>query len=271
MTETITNNPAETYESYMVPALFRPWADRLVQSAAPSNGDRVLDIGCGTGIVARTVCPLVGATGTVTGLDASPNMLAVARNRAEQAGLQVDWQEGSAEQLPFGEGSYDVALCQFALMFFTDRAAALSEMHRVLVSGGRVALNVFQGIERHPFYQALDGAIEKRFGVPAVAGIFSLGDASTLRSMIETAGFSNVVIEEVSLTSRFPDPEAFLAGEIDVDTAALPAMQHLSPAERSTITASIRDEMREPLRQVTDGDHVALEFHALIATARRGE
>jgi ubiquinone/menaquinone biosynthesis C-methylase UbiE len=270
VTQTTSTNPAETYESYMVPALFRPCAERLLQSAAPEPGQRVLDIATGTGVVARLVRPRLGPAGRVTAIDVSPDMLAVARGCAEREGLDIEWREAPAEKLPLPDAGYDLALCQFALMFFADRAAALSEARRVLAAGGRLALNVFEGIERHPFYMALDHAIQQRLGVSAVAGIFSLGDAGALESLIAEAGFEDVIIERVALTSRFPNPEAFLAGEIDVDTAALPAMQHLSAAERAAITESIRDEMQEPLRDVTDGDHVALEFHVLVATAARG-
>jgi ubiquinone/menaquinone biosynthesis C-methylase UbiE len=266
----LTTNPAETYERYMVPALFRPWAERLLQAASPRTGDRVLDVATGTGIVARLARPYVGASGSVDAIDASPHMLAVARARAAEEGSEVEWREAAAERLPFPDASCDLALCQFGLMFFVDRAAALSEMHRVLAPGGRLGLNVFQAIERHPFYVALDEAIQRRLGTSAAADIFCLGDEEGLAELIAGAGFHHVTIEQASMTSRFPNPEAFLAGEIDVDTASIPAMQHLTPGERAEVTAAIQEEMREPLHSVTEGDHVVLEFHVLIATAQRG-
>lgn len=80
-------NPAEGYESYMVPTLFGPCATNLIEAAAPRPGERVLDLGCGTGIVARQVAPCVGASGKVTGIDVSPNMLAVAKVAADREGL----------------------------------------------------------------------------------------------------------------------------------------------------------------------------------------
>ncbi|MGH7185996.1 MAG: class I SAM-dependent methyltransferase [Pseudomonadota bacterium] len=124
-------NPAEGYEGYMVPTLFGPWATNLIQAADPRPGGRVLDVGCGTGIVARQVALRLGTAGTVTGVDLSSNMLAVARATAPREGVAIEWREGSAEQLPFAESSFDLVLCQFALMFFADKAAALAEMrHR---------------------------------------------------------------------------------------------------------------------------------------------
>ncbi len=237
------SNPAETYESYMVPTFFAPWAAYLVQSANPQPGERVLDVACGTGIVARRVAPHVGSHGKVIGLDLNPHMLTVARAAAEREGLAIEWHEGRAEKLPFPDGSFDLVLCQFALMFFADQRAALAETHRVLTDGGRVALSVFQGLERHPFYQRLHEVIERRLGMSGVSDIFSLGDADALRTLLTGAGFGYVEIEPVSMTARFPDPEGFLAGEIDVDTAAIPSMQHLDMKARQEVTAAIREEM----------------------------
>lgn len=263
------SNPAETYESYMVPVLFAPWASYLVQSATPRPGERVLDLACGTGIVARHAAQRVGPSGKVVGLDLNSNMLAVARVAAERDGVDVEWREGRAEQLPFADGSFDLALCQFALMFFADRPAALAELHRVLTGHGRVALSVFQGIDRHPFYQVLDGAIQSRLGLSGVRDIFALGDADQLRALLTAAGFRRVEIEPVSMTARFPDPEGFIVGEIDVDTAAIPAMQHLDAEARRAITTALRADMAEALRAVTAGDHVALPFHVHVARAER--
>jgi ubiquinone/menaquinone biosynthesis C-methylase UbiE len=263
------SNPAETYESYMGPALFAPWASYLVQSANPQPGERVLDVACGTGIVARRVALHVELNGTITGLDLNPNMLTVARAAAKREGLAIEWHEGRAEKLPFPDGSFDLALCQFALMFFDDLRAALAEMHRVLTSDGRLLLSVWQGIERHPFYQTLHEAIQARLGMSVVQDIFALGDADELRGLLTGAGFQHVEIEAVSMIAHFPNPEGFLAGEIDVDTAAIPSMQRLDAQARREITAAIYDDMKVALREVTEDDHVVIPFHAQIARAEQ--
>lgn len=262
-------NPVETYESYWVPAMFGPWASRLVQSSDPRPGERVLDVGCGTGIVARQAAVRVAPGGTVSGLDISPDMLAVARVAAEREGAGVEWHEGRAEELPFSDQNFDLALCQFALMFFADQRVALGEISRVLAAGGRVVLSVFQSLDLHPFYQELDKAIQEHLGVPGVQQIFALGDADALRTMFSDTGLQHVNIESVSMTVRFPDPGRFLASEIDVDTAAIPSMQNLDAAGRQSVTAAIRDQMEGPLRAVTHGGHVALPFHVYIVRAER--
>jgi ubiquinone/menaquinone biosynthesis C-methylase UbiE len=264
-----TTNPAETYESYMVPALFEPWAVRLLQLARPHTGEDVLDVACGTGIVSRRVAPRVGTRGRVVGLDISSSMLDVARTCADEEGLKIDWVEATAEALPFPEADFDLVVCQFGLMFFTDRHLALSEMRRVLRAGGRVALAVWQPLDQHPFYQRLHEVINRRLGMSAVEDIFALGNVDDLHTLVTGAGFRRVEIAQESMNARFPAPEAFLAGEIDVDTAAIPAMQYLSAAAREEITALIRDDMSEALAEVTVGEHVVMPFKAHLMMAFR--
>jgi SAM-dependent methyltransferase len=262
-------NPAETYERYMVPALFAPAAEHLLAVASLRPGEHVLDIGTGTGIVARLAAPNVAPTGKITGLDASPDMLSVARTRALEEGLSIEWEEGRAEALPFPNQRFDLVLSQFALMFFADRQSALTEMRRVLVPDGRVALSVFARIDHHPFYVALDDAIARRLGTSPVKDIFALGDVDALRDMLIQADLRDVVIEPFSITARFPNPADFLAGEIDVDTAAIPAMQGLNSSARRDLTTAIQQDMAEPLSRVIIGNAVHLPFEVLIARAVR--
>jgi SAM-dependent methyltransferase len=261
------SNPAEGYESYMVPTLFGPWATKLVHAADPKSHERILDVGCGTGIVARQVASRLGASGAVTGLDLSPNMLAVARTAAAREGVTVDWREGSAEQLPFRGSSFDLVLCQFALMFFGDKPAALAEMRRIVSGDGRVLVSVWQGLQRHPFYQTLHNVIQERLGMSALQDIFSLDNADDLRNLARAAGFTRVEVEPVSMTARFPNPDGFLAGEIEVDTAAIPSMQHLDTQARQAIVEAIADDVKSPLEEITHENHVVIEFHANIVRA----
>jgi SAM-dependent methyltransferase len=153
-------------------------------------------------------------------------------------------------------------------MFFEDKDAALAEMHRVLKPGGRATLSVFEEITRHPFYVALNQAVVRRLATPAVATIFALGDADALAESLSRAGFRNASIEPVSLTARMGPPEQFLTGEIELDTAAIPAMQALAPNERQKLIASIEEEMAGPLRAVTIDGEVVIDFHFLVARAR---
>jgi ubiquinone/menaquinone biosynthesis C-methylase UbiE len=117
-------NPAETYEQYFVPAMFIPWATILLRYASPQPGERVLDVACGTGIVARLAAPLVGSNGQVVALDINSAMLAVARTLPAPSGATIHWQEGNAMALPSPDDAFDVVLCQHGLQFVPDPGGA---------------------------------------------------------------------------------------------------------------------------------------------------
>jgi len=265
------NDAERGYETQMVPALFRPWAMRLIDAADVRAGQHMLDVGCGTGIVARSVAQRLGANATIAAIDRSPRMLAVAREVAEREGAAVDWCEARAERLPFADGSFDRVLCQFALVYFDDRGQALAECARVLKPGGLLALGVWQRLDCHPFYRRLRDALCRHAGPPALDRAFSLGDAAELRGLIAAANFEAVEIDAVSLDAHFPDPASFLAGEIEPELAAIPAMQGMAPEQRQAIAASISQDMQAPLGEITRGGHVELTFHAHLARARRRE
>jgi len=250
-----------------VPTLFGPCARHLVQVADPKPDERVLDVGCGTGIVTRQVAERLGSRGTVTGLDLNPNMLAVARSVANRQGLPIDWREGNGEQLHFSGSSFDLVLCQFALMFVPNKAAALAEMRRVVSEKGRVLISVWQGLDWHPFYQTLHKVIQQRLGMSALQDVFALASEDELRALAVGAGFRRIELKPFSLTARFPNPDAFIAGEIEVDTAAIPSMQHLDSRAREAIVTAITADMQSPLREITHDNHVVLPFHGNIVRA----
>ena len=152
----LSGSGPEAYEQYIVPAWMGEWAQDLVDVSSIQAGQRVLDVGCGTGVVTRAIARLIGPSGKVVGLDVNDAMLQMARHFAAQEGLGViTWQQGDAAAMPFPEASYDVVLCQQGLQYFPDCAAALREVARILVPGGRLALSVWRALERHPFFVAL--------------------------------------------------------------------------------------------------------------------
>jgi len=134
---------ANAYETLFVPALFGEWAPRVAEAAQVKLGQRVLDVACGTGVLAREVVSRTGPSGYVAGVDPDPGMLAVARTLAPS----VDWREGDAESLPFPHRSFDAVVSQFGLMFFADRHRAIREMLRVLAPGGRLAAAVWDSLD----------------------------------------------------------------------------------------------------------------------------
>jgi len=180
----LAGTAAEVYQEHLVPAIFGPWAPIVVESASLRPGERVVDVACGTGAVAREAAPQVGVSGTVVGLDLNPGMLAVARELPPASGALVEWREGDATAMPFHNAAFDVVLCQLGLQYFPDRPAALGEMHRVLVPGGRLVLLVWQSIEHSPGFARLAEALERHVGTLAAAIMrapFVFGDPEEVR------------------------------------------------------------------------------------------
>ena len=142
----LDGNSAEAYEEYFGPA-FRPFAADLVRLAAVAHGDRVLDVACGTGIVAREAAAAAGETGRVVGLDVNAEMLRVATAVSVDIRPRIEWRQGNAMSLPFADAAFDVVTCEQALAFFSDPVAALAEMRRVLGRGGRAVMSVCRPLE----------------------------------------------------------------------------------------------------------------------------
>jgi ubiquinone/menaquinone biosynthesis C-methylase UbiE len=158
----LAGNAAELYEDVLVPTVFRPWATDLLELADLQHGERVLDVACGTGIVARLAAEQVGIAGEVTGLDLNAGMLRVARSLPAPPGAPVTWVEGSALAMPLPNASFDVVLCQQGFQFFPDQAAGLQELKRVLVPGGRMLLSIWEGAT--PYTSAMAAAVQKHVG-----------------------------------------------------------------------------------------------------------
>lgn len=182
----LVEDSAEAYERYLVPIFFEPWAERLLAQAGVRSGERVLDVACGTGSVARRAAERAGPSGKVVGLDLNAGMLAVARRVSAAARPAIEWRQGDAAGLPFPEGSFDVVTCQQALQFFPDRPKALREMRRVLAPGGRAALAVLRGLRHSPAYAPRADALEKHVAAEAGAMLRSIFPPWTGEEVIVT-------------------------------------------------------------------------------------
>jgi len=178
---------AECYESAFVPAFFAQWAPILCEAAGVGPGQRLLDVACGTGIVARTAAGLVAPDGLVVGLDLNEAMLTVAR----RVSPGIEFHQGDAAALPFPAGSFDVVACQLALMFFPDRAQALAEMARVVTPGGTVAVVVPSRLDAQVAFAPFVDLAGRHAGPEAMSllsAYFVCGDLNGLTGLIESAG-----------------------------------------------------------------------------------
>jgi len=185
----VGDGAAQMYEKYAT-LFMGQFVPNLLEMAALRPGERVLDLACGTGVVARSATTKVGKTGEVTGLDINAGMLAAARAMPSESGAAINWVEGSASAMSLPNAAFDVILCQQGLQFFPDRDAALREMLRVLVPGGWVALSVWKSPS--PYNNAVGEALDK-FTTPEIATKYRASrvvpNTETLRRMIVAAGF----------------------------------------------------------------------------------
>lgn len=257
----------DAYERYLVPRLFRPWADRLIEVVGLAPGERVLDVGCGTGIVARRAAAHVGEAGAVVGLDLNETMLATARRVSADLHPPIEWRSGDMTDLPFADGSFDVVLCQQALQFVPDREAALLEMHRVLMTQGRVGLSVLCPVEHNPIYVPMVEALDRHVGAEAGAMMrspFSDWTAADLRELLTGAGFRDVNIRLDVSTVRYPSTEDFVRYEAASSPLARP-IGAMSDDSR----AALLTELDTVLRPYIDDDGILSPMLMHIVTARR--
>lgn len=204
---------ARSYQELLVPAMFEDCAARILDVARPRSGDRVLDVACGTGVLARAAADRMGQGGSVVGLDMNPGMLSV----AEELAPELDWRQGTAEDLPFDAGSFDLVACQLSLMFFEDRRAAIREMLRVLKPGGRLVVTVFGSLESIPAYERMievydavsDGQVGEFLRAP-----FALSDTDELRTLFAEGGLTSPHVSTQELDASFPNVRTFVLADV---------------------------------------------------------
>ncbi|GAA3996993.1 methyltransferase domain-containing protein [Deinococcus rubellus] len=260
---------ARMYERYMVPRMFAPWATVLLDFAELEVGERVLDVACGTGSVARQAAQRVGASGVVSALDLNPAMLTVARETAAPDAPAIDWQQGSAQSLPFADAAFAAVTCQQGLQFFPDRLGALREMCRVLEPGGRAALLVQQAIEYNPLSYRLNQAGRARVGADIFMAPFALGDAAILEKLMADAGFVDIEIKAEVRTVRHPEPEHVAAFLLQGAAAAVPMLAAMTQVQRQHLGEQLQNDLADWITSHTEGGYLVDEMAVHLARGRR--
>jgi len=258
-----TGSAAENYERYFVPAIATPVSVELLRTADVQPGERVLDVACGTGVVARRAAARVGPTGSVRAIDIAPEMIEVAKR--VDGGSGVDWRVGDAGALADGDVSYDVVLCQMGLMFMEDRSKAVREMRRVLVPAGRLVVNTPGRIQ--PVFEHMEQAIVEHIS-PELGGfvraVFSMHDPDAVATLLRDVGLGEVSATESAATLRLPAPAPFLWQYVNL-TPMSTIVGQASEAAQTAMEEAFVDACRP---YVTDGALV-VEQPMVIATGRK--
>jgi ubiquinone/menaquinone biosynthesis C-methylase UbiE len=255
---------AELYERCPARYILGPWAPLLVETARLSSGERVLDVACGTGVVARAAAERVGPRGRVVGIDLNPGMIAVAQSLPAIYGAPIEWLERSALDLGLDNASFDVVLCQQGLQFFPDKAVALREMRRVLADNGRLALSVWNTVG---LYNTAVSAALAQFLSHDIATRFNASRNTPapdeLRRLIAEAGFSDVEVSVGRINVHLPRIDKFVLDHL----AATPVASSVASADaeaRKQIGASVMQE----LLSYADGDGVTYPEETHVVTAQ---
>jgi ubiquinone/menaquinone biosynthesis C-methylase UbiE len=258
---------AEAYERHLVQVFMAQGAQILVELAGVGEGDRVLDVATGTGIVARTALPRTGTDGKVAAVDLNEGMLAVARRLSEGLEPAIEWRLGDAQNLPYPDAIFDVAICQQGLQFLPDRAKALGEIHRVLVPGGRLVLSMMRPPAHNPAYPILadvvDGYLEAGAG-EVLRSPFADISTAELRELLTATGFQDVSIIHGIAPVRYDSAEEFARLEI----SSSPIADAVDALPDHTREAMFRDA-RQALDDFVDDQGITFPAAVYVAVTHR--
>jgi SAM-dependent methyltransferase len=257
----LTPEAAQGYEQYFVPAIFDQWPPRIIESAGVGSDDNVLEVGCGTGVLAREVVKRVGPNGAVTGLDLSESMLGVARELCPD----VDFRQGNAMSLPFDDKSFDVAIASFVLMFVPDPVLAVSELWRVLKPGGRVVITVWEALGGNPVYAGLVDIAKRRIDDAAGSSLawpFALGENGKLEEICGSAGVADVAISAHDGRAKFPSLDGFVKTEIQSWVLA-------DSVDEENLNAVAADAQERFADYCDNSGAVNIPLNAIMATAKK--
>ena len=254
----------EIYERVLVGPLFRPFAEELIARLQPRQSDSVIDVACGTGIVARVARAKLGPGARIVGVDVAPAMLAVARN----VDPTIDWREGNVTSLPVAEGErFSVLTCHQGLQFFPDKAAAAREMHRVLAPGGRVAIATWWTLKDLPIALELNDNAERHVG-KIVDARHSFGNPDVLKALLTDAGFHDAGVDTFSHDVRFGDGALYARLNAMAVIGMSEKGKTLNEAERGELAARIAADSQDVIARSTKNGAWVFPLATNIATAR---
>jgi ubiquinone/menaquinone biosynthesis C-methylase UbiE len=211
----LNSSAAAIYEEQKVPAIFSPLAETTLDAVPLFGDDSVLDVACGTGIVARKARERAGPSARIVGVDLNDGMIGAARNLTDKCSRSCEWRTADVTKLPFEDGTFSVAFCQQGLQFFPDQELALREIKRVLRPGGRIALTVWS--EASDLFKALAESFRRHVNDEVAErslAPFNSPGADALSSLVSGQGFIDVSSRVLTVERVLSDPEKAIPKEI---------------------------------------------------------
>ena len=234
----------------------RPVSEWLIRRLDPQPGDTVLELAAGLGDTGFMAARSVGESGRVMITDFAPEMVAAARRRAEEIGVEnAEFRVLDAERMDLETDSIDCVLCRWAYMLTTSPAAAFAETRRVLRPGGRLAFSVWAAPERNPAGPWLLGRVLEAQGhipplEPQAPGPFAMADPGRLRELVVGAGFAEPEVEEVSFRWSFADWDAYWRYLNEMSPSAAPVLRSLP----TSVQEAVREQVHELARPFHSGE-----------------
>ncbi len=232
----------------LVEKVCTPLRQWMLRELAPRPGDMVLELAAGVGDTGFEAAAIIGERGRLLTTDFSPAMLAAARRRGAELGVEnVEYRGIDAQRIDLDDDSVDGVLCRLGYMLMPDPAAALAETRRVLRPGGRVSLAVWGAMEQNPFFTVVPIGLVQLGHMPPPEPpgppVFSMASAERTTALLEGAGFSNVLTEAVRVLFEVPDVEEYLSVTSDTGGPIAPVLQSLSETDREALKANVEDAL----------------------------
>ncbi len=260
----LQSGAAQSYEEQQVPSLLRPLAELTLRHVVVNEGDQVIDVACGTGIMGRLVAEKLGKAGSVVGVDLNPGMIEVAREHSPETSVSVEWLQGDANDLQFPDASFDIAFCQQGLQFFPEKVAALKELRRVTTPGGFIILTVWSAVS--PVNAAISDALARYVNQEAAQSALSpyaFRDAEVIKGLMIEAGIQGITMETLVVERLMGQGEDSIPRMME----GTPYGVDFAKADEATQRAVVKDVV-EALQefQGDNGIVVPQETHLIRAT-----
>ncbi|HEV3325588.1 MAG TPA: methyltransferase domain-containing protein [Puia sp.] len=261
---TFDGSIAKNYDHHIVPFLFEPYAADLVSRIEIAAGANLLELACGTGIVTQRLVSHLSGSAELTATDINAEMLAVAQEKITAS--NVGWDTVDMTAIPYEHDLFDTVVCQFGLMFATDKVRAVAEMHRVLKKGGKLLFNVWATIADNPIWRIYTTLLARFFpnSMPNPAfGPFSMSDENYGLSLLHQTGFTHCRVESVSKTGICDTASNAAIGF----TLGSPLYNFIK--NDPSLVKRFQDALEEAIRQELGNNPVRSPLRSLVFSAEK--